>query len=111
MYGRCYAIDEYSMTVSEQRLDKLVSAEKSTHTILDLMLGTGCFLCGPCRGFVKKRELEQAVQLSSAKEAEKRWRYSSVDSRKGFCTAAVKIETERGKLKNLHCKKPLPRNG
>jgi hypothetical protein len=37
-----------------------------------------CFLCGPCQDVISR--LVGAVQLSSAREAEKRWRYNSIDS-------------------------------
>jgi hypothetical protein len=56
----------------------------------------------------KKRRTGATGQLRSAREAEKRRRYSSVDS---SAREAVKIESEHVKLKNLHCKKPLPGNG
>jgi hypothetical protein len=41
-------IGEYTMAVSEERLGKHVPAEMSTHVTVDLLLETGCFLCGSC---------------------------------------------------------------
>jgi hypothetical protein len=41
---------------------------------------TECCLRRPRGGVIKGRELGATSQLSSAREAEKRWRYSSVDS-------------------------------
>jgi hypothetical protein len=43
------------------------------------------------------------VQLNSAKEADKRWRYRQLSVEKSSALEAVKIEHERGKLKNLQC--------
>jgi hypothetical protein len=40
----------------------------------------GCYVSGVLRGVMKRRELGQPVQLSSAREAEKRWCYSWVDN-------------------------------
>jgi hypothetical protein len=66
MYSRCYAMGEYTTTISEQRLGKHVLAETNTHAKIE----ERCFRCGPRRGFIKKTIV--AVQLSSAREAEKR---------------------------------------
>jgi hypothetical protein len=52
---------------------------------LRMQWGKRSYLCGPCRGVIKKRT-EATSQLSSAREAEKRWHCSSVDSWKEFCT-------------------------
>jgi hypothetical protein len=41
------------MAVSEQQLDKHVPAETNIHAI-DLLLETGCFLCGLCEAVIKK---------------------------------------------------------
>jgi hypothetical protein len=54
---------------------------------------TGCCLRGPRRGIIKTREVGQPVQLSSAKEAEKRWRCSWVDSWQEFCTGVCDKRT------------------
>jgi hypothetical protein len=37
MYSRCYAIGEYTTTVSEQRLSKHVPAEMNTHVTIGLL--------------------------------------------------------------------------
>jgi hypothetical protein len=86
--------------VSEQRLGKHVPVATVTHVTGE----TGCCLRGPRRGVIKKRA-GATSQLSSTREAEKRWRYSSVDSEitESSVRYAVKIEPESVKLKNLHC--------
>jgi hypothetical protein len=43
MYSRCYAIDEYTTTVSEERLGKHVPAETNTHVTVDLLWKRGVF--------------------------------------------------------------------
>jgi hypothetical protein len=52
VYSRCYAITareaNKQTAVSEQRLDEHVPAETNTHAAIDLLLETGCFVCGPC---------------------------------------------------------------
>jgi hypothetical protein len=71
--------------------------------------------------YLERRELRQPVQLSSAREAERRWRYNSVESwvlqgrlrrdgaiveftvDKSSARAAVTRGPESVKLKNLHC--------
>jgi hypothetical protein len=50
-----------------------------------------------------------SVQLSSAREAGKRWRYNQVGSSAvEYYPAGNDVST---KLKNLHCYDPLPGNG
>jgi hypothetical protein len=43
MYSRCYAIGEYTKTVSEQRLGKYVPAVTNTHVTTDLLWKRGAF--------------------------------------------------------------------
>jgi hypothetical protein len=43
------------VTVSGQRLGKHVSAATNTHAIIELLLETGYFLCGPCRDVIITR--------------------------------------------------------
>jgi hypothetical protein len=52
-----------------------------------------------------------AVQWSSAREAEKRWRYTQLSVEKNSAGEAVNIEPERGNLKNLQCYQLLLGNG
>jgi hypothetical protein len=62
------------------------------------------------REAVKRRRYSSVVncQLSSAWEAVKRWRYSSVvNCQLSSAWEAVKVEYEGVKLKNLHCYKSL----
>jgi hypothetical protein len=67
--------------ISEQRSGKYVPAE----TNMNAKIEEWCFRCGPRRGDKENTWSNPvswglAVELSSAREAEKRWRYSSVDS-------------------------------
>jgi hypothetical protein len=76
-------MDGYIRPVSGQRLSKHVPVATVTHA-------------AERRGVVyavraeelKRNELGQPVQLTSAREAEKKWRYSSADSEltESFCT-------------------------
>jgi hypothetical protein len=77
-------------------------SETHTHATIDLLLQTGCFLCDPLGGVIKKI-CGATSQLSSAKQAENRWRYGWVGSWQVLWQEAVKIGPERMKLKNLHC--------
>jgi hypothetical protein len=43
MYSRCYAIGEYTMAVSEQRLGKHVPAETNTHVTINHLWKRGVF--------------------------------------------------------------------
>jgi hypothetical protein len=71
--------------VSEQRLGKHVPAETNTHATTDLLLEIRCSLCGPLRGLIKKRTGATKPAELCKREAEKKWRYSSV-SWVEFCT-------------------------
>jgi hypothetical protein len=55
---------------SRQQLGKHILAATNTHETIEERR----FLCGPCRE-VKTRTVGAMSQLSSAREAEKRWRY------------------------------------
>jgi hypothetical protein len=65
--------DKHASTTVELLLSKRVPVAMVTHA-------TGEMGCCLSQGVTKRRELGQPVQLSSAREAEKRWRCSSVDS-------------------------------
>jgi hypothetical protein len=73
--------DSVKTTVSGQRLGKHVPAATNTHATIELLLETGCFLCGPCRDLISKRQSQ--LLGGSARES-------------------VKVGPERVKLKNLH---------
>jgi hypothetical protein len=59
-----YSGDSVNKTVSGQRLGKHVPATINTHVTIELLLETGCFLCGPCRDVIT-RAVEQRVHLSA----------------------------------------------
>jgi hypothetical protein len=41
--------------VSEQRLDEHIHAERNMHAAIDLLLETGCFICGPCLYVISRK--------------------------------------------------------
>jgi hypothetical protein len=74
-----------STTVSEQWLGKHVPTETDSHVTIDLVWKRGAFHV--VRGEILWAEqFEATSQLSSARAAEKRWRYSWVVSWRRVCT-------------------------
>jgi hypothetical protein len=54
-------------------IELLLSKHVPTETVMHAMGEMGCCLHGPCQGVIKRREFGQLVQLSSAREAEKKY--------------------------------------
>jgi hypothetical protein len=88
----------YIRPVSGQRLGKHVPAAMVTHARGE----TGCCLCGPYQGVIRKR-IGETSHFSSAREADKRWRTGESTVELSSERAAVTKGPEGGKLKNLHC--------
>jgi hypothetical protein len=70
---------------SKQRIGKHAS------TTIDIV-GNGVF-CSVRAKWLQRKELEQPVQLSSSKKAEKKWRYSWVVSWQEFCMGGCEDRT------------------
>jgi hypothetical protein len=89
-----------------QRIGKHIPAATNTRATIQLLLETVFYTQSVQKGYKEdNRDDPVSWELNSAREAEKRWRYSSVDSEltEDSALEAAKIEPERVKLKNLHC--------
>jgi hypothetical protein len=73
MYSRCYAIGEYTVTVSEQRLRKHVPAETNTQVTIDWQWKRDV-ACVVRAAILWAGQFEATGQLSCERETEKRWR-------------------------------------